>query len=371
MTEQQTAPVEVLTATPRVAFVGLGFAARTLHLPGVRAAGGVPVAGVDLDDGRREEFGRDLGVPTYADVTEMLAAQEPDVVVVATPPSSHASVTQESLRAGAHVLCEKPFVETLEQADAVIATAAAERRHVAVNQEFRYMPIFRDLAAEVGSARSGRPVFLSCVQFMDLAPWEEKVAWRAAMPHRSLFEGGVHLIDLLHLVVGRLPRGVVAHTSSGLDETRNADAIHLVTLDYGGGLLAQLTIDRLCKAGTRYVDLRVDCEHESLRASHGGRALLQVGLKRAEKPGVRLDLGLGGLAWAERGLTRRRIARNGRDSAGQATSALVVDTFDRWRRGEAAAVTPAVARDTLSVILAAYESAQTGTRVEVMGRTPG
>ena len=104
-----------------------------------------------------------------------------------------------------------------------------------------------------------------------------------------------------------------ARHRAGLDRTRAADAIHLVLLEFPGGALGQITIDRLCKAGTRYVELRADCEHASLRASYGGRALFQAGLKRAERPGIRLVYGLGGVAWIERGTSRKTIAPQSAD----------------------------------------------------------
>ena len=350
---------------PRIGFVGLGFATTALHLPGARAAGAVVVGGVDAEPARRQAFSTAQSAPAFDTLDALLEKQRPDVVVVATPPDSHAGLVQEALAGGAHVVCEKPFVETVEQAYEVIEAGRRANRRIAVNQEFRFMPIFRRLAVRVGAPPTGRPVFVSCAQFMDLPPWEEEVPWRAAMPHRSLFEGGVHLIDLLHCVLGRSPRSVSAHTSSGLDPGRVADAIHLVTLDYGDGVLAQITIDRLCRAGTRYVELRVDCERESLRASYGGHALLQVGIRRAERPGVRLDWGPGGLAWAERGLRRQVLGRNPRNAAAKATALLYRDTFARWRRGEDAEVSGEVALETLRVIAAAYRSAATGGRVEL------
>lgn len=347
-------------------FVGLGYATEALHLPGARAAGGLPAGGVDTDPARREAFTASTGAPCFSSLGEMLEAVSPEVVVIATPPDSHAELCVQALEGGAFVLCEKPFVETLAQADSVLEAAARTGLGVAVNHEFRYMPIFSALQQTVGRPDTGRAVFLSCVQFMDLAPWEEAVPWRAAMPHRSLFEGGVHLVDLLHMLVGRLPLTVDAHVSAGLDPQRTSDAIHLVTLDYGGGLLAQITIDRLCKAGTRYVDLRVDCEQESLRASYGGRAFLQVGVKRAERPGVRLDIGLEGMAWAERGLTRRVLARNPRRAAARATGALHADVYEHWRRGTEPPTSAATARQTLEVIAACYASAAAGERRAVV-----
>lgn len=354
--------MRTLPDQPAVAFVGLGYATGALHLPGAVAAGARPVGGMDPDEARRAAFAASTGAPAFASVRAMLELTRPDLVVVATPPSSHAEVCVQVLEHGAHVMCEKPFVETLDQADQVLAAAARTGAGVAVNHEFRYMPIFSVLKRTVGQEHTGRAVFLSCVQFMDLAPWEEPVPWRAAMPHRSLFEGGIHIVDLVHMLLGRTPMAVTAQVSSGLDPSRRADAIHLVTLDYGDGVLAQITIDRLCRAGTRYVDIRVDCEHESLRASYGGRALLQIGVKRGERPGIRLDLGLEGLAWAERGLRRRVLARNPRRSATRATSALHRDVYAHWRRGEQPPTSAVTARETLRVVRAAYASAETGER---------
>lgn len=350
----------------RFGFVGLGFAAEWLHLPAVRALGGAQiVGGTDLDAARREAWRAFDAGPVFDDMASMLEAARPDVVVVSTPPDSHAAVCIAALEAGAHVVCEKPFVATLAEADEVLAAAARTRRRLAVNQEFRYMPIFGSLRTAIGTAGVGAPVFLHCTQFMDLAPWDEAVPWRAAMPDRSLFEGGVHLVDLLHVIAGRLPRTVFAATSSGLDAERRADAIHLVTLDYGGGLLGQITIDRLCRAGTRYVDLRVDCEHASLRASFGGRALVQLGVKRAQRPGVRVEFGPEGLAWREQGLRRRTLARNPRRATQRATAALYRDAVEAFRRGRDAPTSGTAARQTLQVIEASYRSARTGVPVEV------
>ena len=351
----------------RFGFVGLGFASQALHLPALRGLPGlVPVGGVDNAPARQREWEALDAGPVYASLAELLERGQPDVVVVAVPPHLHADMCVQALEAGAHVICEKPFVETDEQAERVLEAAGRNGRRVAVNHEFRYMPIFEKIPATVARPDIGRPVFLHATQFMDLAPWDEKVPWRAAMPDRSLFEGGVHIVDVLHMIAGRLPVSVSAMTSSGLDPSRHADAVHLVTLDYGGGLLGQITINRLCQAGTRYVDLRVDCEHASVCASYGGRALLQVGVKRAERPGVRLDFGPEGLAWIERGLARRTLARNPRGATVKATRGLYAATVDALRRGKEPPTSASIARETLRVIEASYRSARTGERVLIM-----
>jgi predicted dehydrogenase len=200
---------------------------------------------------------------------------------------------------------------------------------------------------------------------MDLPPWDEPVAWRAAMPNRTLFEGGVHLVDLLLTLWGETPAAVYARHSPGLDTERDADAVHVVLLEFSGGRLAQITIDRLCKAGTRYVEVRADCERASLRASLGGRALLRVGKKRAEAAGVQLEYASGGLAWMERGLRRRTLARNPRQAGMRATGELLRQICTAIADGREPPSSGREAREVLRVIEAAYESAATGRRVEL------
>jgi predicted dehydrogenase len=349
----------------RFGFIGLGWATRSFHLPALASVPGVELAGgCDPSPDQRESWARETGTPAFATTEELLARQRPDVAVVATPPDSHADLCVQALEAGAHVFCEKPFVTNLEQADRVIAAAERAGKQVAVNHEFREKPIFKALRQRIDSGEAGRLVSCQIWQLMDLAPWEEPVAWRRQMPNRTLFEGGVHLVDLMLMLFGSLPEAVYARHSSGLHE-QQADAIHLVTLEFPGGLLGQITINRLCQAGTRYVELRADCEQASLRASLGGRAQVQIGKKRAERTGIRLELGSGGLAWEERGLSRRTLARNPRQAGMHGTAALLKRIVPAIEAGREPPSSARQARGVLAVIEAAYESAQTGRRVEL------
>jgi predicted dehydrogenase len=356
----------------RFGVVGLGWAARAFHLPGLEGVpGGQVVGGADPSLEQHAEWTKLTGTPAFATLGELLERESPDVVIVATPPDSHAELCIQALEAGVHVICEKPFVSTVEEADRVLAAADRARRQVAVNHQYREKPIFRAVKGRIGTPDVGRLVFCQIWQLMDLAPWDEPVAWRKAMPNRTLFEGGVHLLDLMIDLFGEQPEAVFARHSPGLDLERKADAIHLVTLEFPGGRLAQVTIDRLCKAGTRYIELRADCEHASLRASHGGRALLQAGMKRAGRPGIRFLYGLGGVAWLERGTRRTALARNPRDPGVVATSALFKKIAAALEANEEPPSSGREARNVLEVIEAAYRSASTGERVQLGSRGRG
>ena len=348
----------------RAAVVGLGWAAGEFHLPALRAIEDVElVGGADPSAEQRAGWTKDTGTPAFASIDELISATRPELVVVGTPPSSHAELCIEALEGGAHVICEKPFVSTVSEADRVLAAAQTAGRQVTVNHQYRAKPVFRAVKEQIGRPGVGRLVFCQVSQLMDLAPWNEPVPWRAAMPNRTLFEAGCHLVDLLLDLFGEAPEAVYARHTSGLDQTRNADAIHLVLLEFSGGRLAQITIDRLCRAGTRYIELRADCEEASLRASHGGRVLLQLGMKRAERPGIRLHFGLGGVAWVEVGPRRKKLARNPRNPGVAATITLFREIVAALREGREPPSTGAQARDGLRVIEAAYESAESGQRV--------
>jgi predicted dehydrogenase len=118
------------------------------------------------------------------------------------------------------------------------------------------------------------------------------------------------------------------------------------------------------------VELRADCEEASLRASLGGRALLRIGKKRAERSGIRLDFGSGGVAWEERGLGRRTLARNPRQAGMRATAQLLQAIVAALEEDREPPSSGREAREVLAVIEAAYRSAATGERVELRAAAP-
>jgi predicted dehydrogenase len=346
--------------------VGLGWAARELQLRALRELPSVElVGGCDLSPEQRASWQRATGMPAFSTLEDMADRTGPDAVVIATPPDSHAHLCVQALGLGLHVVCEKPFVSSVEEANRVLAAAAEAGKQVAVNHEFRALPTFTAIRDRIAQQESGRLVFCQMWQLMDLPPWQEPTAWRAAMANRALLEGGVHLVDLMLTIYGCPPDAVYARHWGGFERGDQADAIHLVTLEFPGRRLGQITIDRLCPAGTRYLELRADCEHASLRASLGGRASLQIGKRRAERTGIRLDLASGGIAWAERGLARRTLARNPRQAPARATAALLAQIVSALEQGREPPSSGREARVALGVVEAAYESARTDRRIEL------
>ncbi len=344
----------------RVALIGLGDAGLTLHLP---ALAGLPsatvVCALDPDARRRQQAAQAFRVPV-TDSYDRLVASAPDVVIVASPPDTHADYTLRALAHGAHVFCEKPFVSSLDQADAIIAAAAAHGRQVAVNHEFRQMPVFRSVID--GIAQDGPLRFVQVWQMMDQPPWAEP-GWRGEMVQRTLYEAGVHLVDLVIAMFGQRPLAVSAVTSSCDGVDRPIDAVVVVTLEFAGGRLAQIVQNRLCKGARQYLEVRADTASSSWRASFGGRARLLAGLFRSKRPQIRVEYGLSGMAWRERGDTRRFLARNPSEPTMHATRETLRQSLAAFASGGRPPTTAQDARDVHEVIAACYHAASVGRRV--------
>ena len=112
----------------RVGVVGYGgaFNMGRKHLEEMQAAGMTPHAVTELDAARLEVATADFpGIETYATLEEMLDQSEVDLVTLITPHNTHAPLALQCLRAGRHVVSEKPLAITLEEVDAMIEAANA------------------------------------------------------------------------------------------------------------------------------------------------------------------------------------------------------------------------------------------------------
>ncbi len=110
----------------KVGVIGYGgaFNMGRQHLTFMKKAGMTPVAVAELDETRlkvaREEF---PGIETYTSVSGMLDKSDVNLVVIITPHNTHAELALQCLRAGRHVISEKPLAITTEECDAMIREA--------------------------------------------------------------------------------------------------------------------------------------------------------------------------------------------------------------------------------------------------------
>ena len=104
------------------------------------------VAGSSRNEGRRERFAERSGVKTYADWSEMLEKEKPDIVGVATYSPVHAEITIACAEHGARaVLCEKPIATTLPDAEKMVSVCEKADTLLVINHQKRFNPNYRRL----------------------------------------------------------------------------------------------------------------------------------------------------------------------------------------------------------------------------------
>jgi scyllo-inositol 2-dehydrogenase (NADP+) len=125
----------------RVGLVGCGNAGRSIHMPLFRKHEDLyrVVCCADVMPASAEALAKDFGVRAINAVDALLADAEVELVVVATrPPTTHRDLAVKALRAGKHVVVEKPMAETGAQCVEMIEAAAAAKRVLAVHHNRRW-----------------------------------------------------------------------------------------------------------------------------------------------------------------------------------------------------------------------------------------
>jgi predicted dehydrogenase len=188
---------------------------------------------VALSDQNPDAFGEwkgTLGAENcYADYKAMLAEKKPDLVSIALPNVLHAPVTMDALKAGAHVLCEKPMA--LNTAEALEMQALAEKvgKQIAINLSYRYTPAAYALheyvnAGFLGEAYHGYTRWTRRDGFPRFGGWFGQQKLSGGGP---LIDLGVHRIDLALWLMG-LPEPVSvsgqAHKKIGVPRAAKAGA---------------------------------------------------------------------------------------------------------------------------------------------------
>ncbi len=222
----------------RIAVIGLGFMG-SMHLKALRAVPGATLAAVYSQDEKKltgdlTSIQGNLGGPgetfdfssvtKYRDVPALLADASLDAVDICLPTNLHSETALAALRAGKHVLVEKPMALTGALADEMIAEAKRAGKILMGAQVLRFLPAYRALAASLASGEFGR-VHAALFRRRCAAPAWSKWLHDAALSGGGVFDLLIHDVDLCVKLFG-VPQAVSA---TGFEDTPNGvDAITAV-----------------------------------------------------------------------------------------------------------------------------------------------
>jgi UDP-N-acetyl-2-amino-2-deoxyglucuronate dehydrogenase len=223
--------------------VGLGMIAEYHARAIAETQGGrlVGVAGRSADKAR--EFAAKHGVPFATNrIEELVARPDIDVICIATPSGAHLEPALAAIRAGKHVVVEKPVEITLERVDALLAAAETAGVHVAAIFQSRFGPGARTVKAAVEAGRFGRLVLASAYVKWHRTEAYYRDSWhgtKALDGGGALMNQGIHAVDLLQWFVG-LPAEVFGWTTRRVHTAIEAEDTVCAALRYASGALGTI-----------------------------------------------------------------------------------------------------------------------------------
>jgi 1,5-anhydro-D-fructose reductase (1,5-anhydro-D-mannitol-forming) len=177
------------------------------------------------------------GVPAFASLDEALSKAGFDAVYIATPVFLHAPQTLAALRAGFHVLCEKPMALNLGQAQSMVDAAAQHRRYLGVAYYRRAYPKVQRALELIRGGTIGEPVMAFATCHSELPSDPRRRSWLldpAKAGGGPLYDIASHRIDLLNYFFGE-PQEVRACLSNAVHQTAVEDSA-TVLIRYQNGV---------------------------------------------------------------------------------------------------------------------------------------
>ncbi len=186
----------------RVALIGFGFIGAKGHVPGyerrAKEAGDVRVTAVADICPERRALARKV-VPEariYSDYRSLLEGEigRSDVVDIATPPNVHAEIARAALARGFHVLCEKPFACSVEEAVAMTRAATSAKRVLFPCHNYKHAPVVRTLRKIIAEGTIGR-VHMATLSTFRTTHAKGVPEWNQDWRRQRAFSGGGIAMD--------------------------------------------------------------------------------------------------------------------------------------------------------------------------------
>ncbi len=335
----------------KIGIIGCGAITHFRHAPECESNPNIEIAGFfDLVVDRAQELVERYGGRVYKTYEDMLEDETVDGVIVCTSNATHAEVTIKSLKAGKHVLCEKPLATTVEDGNAMDKTAKEVDRLLMIAQNQR-MDIAHMKAKEIiSSGVLGKVIFFK-TEFSHSGPenWgvdKTKNTWffnKNAAILGAMGDLGVHKIDLMRwmledefvnisAIVGAFDKKNTDGDPIGVDD----NAICL--LETSSGIVGTVTAS-WSNYGIVDNSTTIYCANGVIKIYQTPKYLVEVTKKNGESILYKLS---------------------------EQTRSGIVDAFaDAVANGKESPISAGDAVKTLKVIFAALEASESGNRVSI------
>ena len=220
--------------THRVVVVGAGGISNA-WLPHLKNEGFEIAGVVDINREAAKNKIREHGLdcPASCHLAGMLRRAKPDVVVDLTVPDAHCKVTCAALRAGCHVIGEKPMAASMGQARRMVRAAKAAGKLYMVSQSRRYEARHKGLQAELASGRVGALTTVNCDFFVGC----HFGGFRDGMESPLILDMAIHHFDLARMMTGASPVAVYAREFNPAGSWYKGDASANCVFEMSNGVV--------------------------------------------------------------------------------------------------------------------------------------
>ncbi|WP_421383966.1 Gfo/Idh/MocA family protein [Bacillus salacetis] len=211
----------------KIGVIGCGSIAQHRHLPEYMNNKYVEIAAVcDIVEERVQKVADQYGARGYTQYEELLANADVEAVSICTPNYLHAPITVAALKAGKHVLCEKPMATSSEEAQEMIQAAEGSGKKLMIAHNQRFVPSHQKAKKLIESGEIGKIYsFRSAFGHGGPEGWsaDGKDSWffkKSEAFIGAMGDLGVHKTDLLRYILGE----EFAEVGSFIETTAKADA---------------------------------------------------------------------------------------------------------------------------------------------------
>jgi predicted dehydrogenase len=289
------------TQKTQAAIVGLGFVGKA-HAEALRRLQ-VPIAGFLRRASSAEQPSE---VRLFRSTEELVSAPDIHVVHICTPNNLHFEVAAAALRAGKHVVCEKPLGMTSAESAALVKLAREHQRIGAVCFNLRYYPLCQEARALVQAGRIGEPRLAHGSYLQDWlfepTDWNWRLQPEFGGELRAVADIGSHWMDLVSWITGqrvsdvcadlatviptrRRPRGDVQTFARAADIA--TDDVRITTEDFASALLrfssglrAVMTVSQISAGRKNRLSFEIDGSEGSLAWNGETPNVLWIGSRR-------------------------------------------------------------------------------------------
>ncbi|MDO5327088.1 MAG: Gfo/Idh/MocA family oxidoreductase [Clostridia bacterium] len=324
----------------RVGVIGCGSISGT-HFHALRNTEFAKLAAVcDIRPDRMEKAAKEQGVKGFLDWRELAAQPDIDAVHVCVPHYLHAEISIGALKAGKHVLCEKPMGMTLKEAQAMEQAARESGKTLTVCFQNRYNGASQRIKQIIDGGELGQVLGGSGFVCWDRdGAYYTNSGWRGKWETEGgsvLINQSIHTLDLMRWLVGGFALKSATMTAKRLADTIETEDTcdMLLENERGGRFLLYCTV---CAVGNMPVQLHL----------------------KLEKGEIHMDGSRLTIVWPEETVFEDYAAKMtvGKDYWGASHEHLIREFYRAILAGEAPYVTPADALETTRIMEQAYLSA--------------